>query len=171
MNRIVEGSLKCSFGKMAFRHTNPGSDLPKVLMCHGWQDHLDVFKKGLQVFEWKTRYFSPRALKSTLVRPLSKHLDNFELFAFDYPGHGKSDHVTWPWNYGHSEQLKIIHEIKHKLNWSEMSIVAHSWAGNSLTPYVCMYPDQVTHYIMLDAYGKRIFEYFESIYFSCDIQG
>ena len=48
MNRIVEGSLKCSFGKMAFRHTNPGSDLPKVLMCHGWQDHLDVFKKGFK---------------------------------------------------------------------------------------------------------------------------
>ena len=91
---------------------------------------------------------------------MSKHLENFELFAFDYPGHGRSDHVSWPWNYGHSEQLKIIHEIKHKLKWSEMSIVAHSWAGNSLTPYVCMYPDQVTHYIMLDAYGKRIFEYF-----------
>jgi len=114
---------------MAFRHTNPGSNLPKILMCHGWQDHCDVFK------------------------PLSEHLQNFELFAFDYPGHGRSDHATWPWNYGHSEQLKIVHEIKHKLKWNEMSILAHSWAGNSLTPYVCMYPDQVTHYIILDAHG------------------
>ena len=70
MNRVVEGALKCSFGKLAFKHTNPGSTLPKMLLCHGWQDHLDVFN------------------------PLSKRLnEQFELFAFDYPGHGRSDHV------------------------------------------------------------------------------
>ena len=157
MNRIVEGSLKCTFGNMAFRHTNPGSNLPKILMCHGWQDHCDVFKKGLKFLAFQT--LKKSIVCQTLIRPLSEHLQNFELFAFDYPGHGRSDHATWPWNYGHSEQLKIVHEIKHKLKWKEMSILAHSWAGNSLTPYVCMYPDQVTHYIILDAHGKRIFEF------------
>jgi len=130
MNRIVEGAIKSSFGAVAYRHTNAGSTLPKMLLCHGWQDHLGIFE------------------------PLSKHLnDRFELFAFDYPGHGRSDHVTWPSNYGHSEQLKLVHEIRHHLKWDEMSIVAHSWAGNSLTPYVCMYPEAITHYVMLDAYG------------------
>ena len=135
MSRIVkEGALKCSFGKLAFKHWNVNSDLPKLLLCHGWQDHLAVFE------------------------PLAGSLQkNYELFAFDYPGHGRSDHVKWPWHYGHSEQLKIVHEIKHKLEWEEMGIVAHSWAGNALTPYVCMYPDNITHYIMIDALGSKGF--------------
>ena len=132
MNRIVkEGVLNCSFGKIAYKHWHSGSNLPKLFLMHGWQDHLGVFD------------------------PIIDNLnDQYEVFAWDMPGHGRSDFPQWPWTYGHSEQSSLAFEILKKIKWDEYSLVAHSWAANGMTPFVNMFPDQVQNYIVLDAYGK-----------------
>ena len=52
------------------------------------------------------------------------------IFANNYhSGHGHSDHVKWPWTYGHSEQPKQVFEIQQQLEWDSFNLVAHSWAG------------------------------------------
>ena len=130
MNRVINGSIKCSFGQIATRHWNKDSGLPKIFMMHGWQDHLGIFER------------------------LNKMLcSNYEIFAWDMPGHGWSDYPQWPWTYGHHEHPKQAYEILERIKWDEFSLVAHSWAGNGMTPFVCMFPDRVQNYIILDAYG------------------
>ena len=130
MNRVINGSIKCSFGQIATRHWNKDSGLPKIFMMHGWQDHLGIFER------------------------LNKMLcTNYEIFAWDMPGHGWSDYPQWPWTYGHHEHPKQAYEVLERIKWDEFSLVAHSWAGNGMTPFVCMFPDRVHNYIILDAYG------------------
>jgi len=61
--------MKCSWGNVAFKQWNKGCPR-KVFLMHGWLDNLSVFE------------------------PLvSKLQTECELFAFDLPGHGLSDHV------------------------------------------------------------------------------
>ena len=130
MNRVINGSIKCSFGQIATRHWNKDSGLPKIFMMHGWQDHLGIFER------------------------LNKILcSNYEIFTWDMPGHGWSDYPQWPWTYGHHEHPKQAFEVLERIKWDEFNLVAHSWAGNGMTPFVCMFPDRVQNYIILDAYG------------------
>merc|ERR1711962_946148 len=99
-------------------------------MMHGWQDHLDIFER------------------------LNKKLClNYEIFSWDMPGHGWSDYPQWPWTYGHHEHPKQAYEVLERIKWDEFNLVVHSWAGNGMTPFVCMFPDRVQNYIILDAYG------------------
>lgn len=76
MNRVAQsGIMKCSWGSVAYKHWNKGSP-KKVFLMHGWLDNLGVYEP--------------------LVANLSS---KYELFAFDLPGHGRSDHVKVQFAY------------------------------------------------------------------------
>jgi pimeloyl-ACP methyl ester carboxylesterase len=71
---------------------------------HGWLDNLGVFE------------------------PLVSHLSkDYEIFAFDLPGHGESDHVQWPWAYSHSDLPMYFHEIRQNVGWENFHVVAHRY--------------------------------------------
>ena len=41
----------------------------------------------------------------------------------------------------------------NELCWGEYHVVAHSFAGNSITPYLASCQDDVLSYVIMDAYG------------------
>lgn len=102
-----------------------------AVFLHGWMDHLSVFE------------------------PLISNLSNsdIEILAVDLPGHGHSDHVSWPWNYSHSELPKYMIEILDRMEYRKYHFVGHSFSGNSLTPSLAVSSDEVQSFTILDAHG------------------
>ncbi|CBY36010.1 unnamed protein product [Oikopleura dioica] len=131
MNRVAkEGFLKCTWGNVAYKIWNKGAP-KRAVFLHGWMDHLSVFE------------------------PLISNLSNseIEILAVDLPGHGHSDHVSWPWNYSHSDLPKYMIEILDRMEYRKYHFVGHSFSGNSLTPSLAVSSDEVQSFTILDAHG------------------
>jgi len=62
-------------------------------------------------------------------------------------------YAQWPWSYSHSDLPTYFHEIWSKLGWDQFDVIAHSFSGNAMTPYLAACDDSVTSFIILDAYG------------------
>lgn len=103
----------------------------RAVFLHGWMDNLGLFE------------------------PLISHLkrNDVEIFAADLPGHGFSDHVSWPWNYSHSELPKYVFEILERMNYTKYHYVGHSFSGSSITPSLAVSSDEVQSYTILDSHG------------------
>ena len=46
-----------------------------------------------------------------------------------------------------------FHEIWHHLGWEKYDIIAHSFSGNAMIPYLAGSQDLVNSLVLLDAYG------------------
>lgn len=81
----------------------------------------------------------------TVLEPLSH---DFEVVAFDRPGHGYSDGpyhaVATP-----EVQLHLLHEAVCRLGLVRPLLVAHSWSGLLAMMYALEYPDQVAGVTLL----------------------
>lgn len=90
-----------------------------------------------------------------LFEPLISNLKrtDVEIFAADLPGHGFSDHVSWPWNYSHSELPKYVFEILERMDYTKYHYVGHSFSGSSITPSLAVSSDHVQSYTILDSHG------------------
>lgn len=100
-----------------------------VLALHGWLDNANSFV------------------------PMAEGLDDFNVVAIDWPGHGRSQHRHPSARYYVIEFMWDIHEILEALGWSSCHLVGHSLGAAVSSVFSCASPDRVRSLSMIDALG------------------
>lgn len=127
----------------------------KILALHGWLDNCRSF-----------HYLAPRLIE--------RFEGNAELVAVDLPGHGWSSHrsIDGPLTVL-SEGAYYVAEILHKLGWDnenndnnsgekqknsssdKVALLGHSMGGGMAITYGGIFPNQISHAILIDIYGPE----------------
>jgi len=129
--RFNDFGLKVIWGRINVRtwrpqETRPG---PKVLLAHGYSDSAGCFTK--------------------MVKKLPP---NWNIVAFDFPGHGDSnlpDSIFPP----HDLYLHTISHVVEHLGWDQFHIIGHSMGGNICSAYNILFPEQLKSLTLLDVPG------------------
>jgi pimeloyl-ACP methyl ester carboxylesterase len=104
---------------------------PPLILVHGTMDHA-------RSWDWVARGLC---------------LD-WHVIAPDLRGHGDSD-----WSpdgaYLSAYYLQDLADLIDTLGFESVSIVAHSFGGNSAARYSAIYPDRVKHLVLVDAMGPN----------------
>lgn len=121
------GEIRLDDGRrVAFqRWGEPGA--PLILALHGWLDNSESF------------------------RPLAAHLQGCQLVAIDLPGHGHSDHKSTP--YVFVDWLDDLHRIIRAAGWHHVILLGHSLGALIASAYAGVFPEQVSHLILLEGLG------------------
>lgn len=106
-----------------------GSGGPPVLCLHGFLDNAASFV------------------------PISRHLENFDVVALDFPGHGHSDHRHPSANYHFVEYLYDVDAALDALGWDSCHLVGHSLGAGVSSLYAVAAPERVRSVVMIDALG------------------
>lgn len=130
MRPCEEINLETRAGGMALIHWgSKDPDAPKVICLHGWLDNAHSFL------------------------PLAQHLENLDLYALDFPGHGHSEHRPPGTRYSFSEYLFDLDSVREALGWDVMNILGHSMGGGVGSMYSAALPDSVRRLCVLDGLG------------------
>ncbi|XP_053612686.1 serine hydrolase-like protein isoform X2 [Plodia interpunctella] len=115
---------------------------PGVLLVHGYMDSAATFE----------------ALVSLLP-------DTYHYVSFDFPGHGKSDHVLSNLLVPQGLVVEIIKEIVKHLQWRSFVCIAHSMGCAIVTLYQHLYPGRITKMIHIDPLvALTVYYYFNEIH-------
>ncbi|WP_298775041.1 alpha/beta hydrolase [uncultured Shewanella sp.] len=111
------------------------ADKPLLLALHGWLDNANSFE------------------------PLATHLNDFQVLAIDWPGHGYSDHHP---GYYPLHWVDYIFDLQVLLSYLEhrtipVAIVGHSLGGIVASAFTAAFPDKVNKLILIEALAP-IFE-------------
>ena len=79
---------------------------------------------------------------------LSHYLQDFSLIAPDQRGHGKSYQATTGYDW-RTLSADIVNLLDHK-SIQKIPIIGHSWGGHVASNISAMFPDRVSHLIMID---------------------
>ena len=109
------------------RWSRPGK--PRVLCLHGWLDNAASFV------------------------PLSAHLEDFDLVAIDFAGHGFSAHRPETSRYYFPEYLYDLDELLDALGWDDCHIIGHSLGGGVACGFTAALPERVKRLVLLDVVG------------------
>ena len=121
-------NIRLPWGTLEALHwSNPGA--PKVLCLHGWLDNAASFV------------------------PLSTHLQDFDLVALDFAGHGFSSHRPDTSRYYFPENLFDVDAALDVLGWEKCHIIGHSMGGGVATGIAAASPERVDRVVSLDAVG------------------
>mmetsp|Transcript_61515 Transcript_61515/g.181809 ORF Transcript_61515/g.181809 Transcript_61515/m.181809 type:complete len:369 (-) Transcript_61515:1559-2665(-) len=141
--KCVERTIQCSDGiKLAAKYWPNGKaggvdEASRILCLHGWLDNSMSFH---------------------LMAPaLSSHLENCEILALDFPGHGLSSHKSPD---GPSQVLSeyafYIHEVVEQVGWTDFTLVGHSMGAAVSTIYAAAFADRVKGVALLDGAGPLV---------------
>lgn len=115
----------------------------RILCLHGFLDNCRTY----------------HALAPRLLAGLSALMTNtpVELIAMDFPGHGKSDHVSMdhaPFAIM-SNLTYFVAQVVHELHWESPGfiLIGHSMGAMMSTMYTSAFPEQVQLLILLDGFG------------------
>lgn len=104
-------------------------DKPLLLALHGWLDNANSFA------------------------PLTQYLDNFQVLAIDWPGHGRSQHrpgaypLHWiDYLYDVDILLDAVMAIK-----PVYAVIGHSLGAIVTSAYSAAFADKVPHWILIEA--------------------
>lgn len=100
-----------------------------VLAVHGWLDNAASFV------------------------PLAPGLEEFNVVAIDWPGHGHSQHRHASAKYYVIEFMWDIHEALEALGWSSCHLVGHSLGAAAAAIFSAASPDRVRSLSMIDSLG------------------
>lgn len=107
----------------------PDDDAPKVLCTHGWLDNAASFV------------------------PLAAWLNQLDVVAIDFAGHGRSDHHPPMAPYYFTDYLWDLDAALEELGWPTCHLVGHSLGAGVASMYAAAAPDRVRSLTMLDALG------------------
>ncbi|MBO55427.1 MAG: hypothetical protein CL886_07170 [Dehalococcoidia bacterium] len=79
---------------------------------------------------------------------LSKYLTDFSLIAPDQRGHGKSSQSNTGYDWA-TMSTDIINLLNHN-NLQNIPLIGHSWGGHVASNISALFPDRVSHLIMVD---------------------
>jgi pimeloyl-ACP methyl ester carboxylesterase len=121
-------NIRLPWGTLEALHwSNPGA--PKVLCLHGWLDNAASFV------------------------PLSAYLEDFDLLALDFAGHGFSSHRPASSRYYFPENLFDVDAVLDVLGWEKCHLIGHSMGGGIATGLAAAAPERVGRLVSLDAVG------------------
>jgi pimeloyl-ACP methyl ester carboxylesterase len=124
----VEASITLAWGTLTGLHwSRPGA--ARVLCLHGWLDNAASFV------------------------PMATFLDEFDLLALDFAGHGLSSHRPADSRYHATENLFDLDQVLDKLGWESCHLIGHSLGGGIASCFAAALPERVDSLVMLDAVG------------------
>lgn len=131
-----EVSFKVPWGVLAGKlWGNPDSE-KKILAVHGWLENAGSFDR-----------LAPLLFENELFA------QKYSMLAIDLAGHGFSSHHEDGVPY---VMLHYAMDLKHVLNhlgWKKFEILGHSMGGGISSLLVIGLPDQIDHYITIDAFS------------------
>lgn len=129
---VEEVEFAYPWGKLAGKWWG-SKEIRPIVVLHGWQDNAGSF--------------------DTLIPLLPTHLS---YLAIDLPGHGRSSHISGAMNYNVLDYIFVLNDLKEKLQWSKISLMAHSMGSISSFIFAAMFPDKVDMVIALDTLKQQI---------------
>ena len=128
MTKASPVTIPLGWGDLSALHwANPGA--PKLLCLHGWLDNAASFV------------------------PLSGYLQDFDVLALDFAGHGFSNHRPPYCRYYISENVYDVDAALDYLEWDQCHVLGHSMGGAVACHYTAVAPERVQRLVSLDAVG------------------
>jgi pimeloyl-ACP methyl ester carboxylesterase len=100
-----------------------------VLAAHGWLDNAASFDR------------------------LAPRLEGFDLVAFDFPGHGRSDHRPAGSAYHFADWIPVFFDLADALGWNTFSMLAHSMGAAAASLAAGVYPERIRRMALIDGFG------------------
>jgi pimeloyl-ACP methyl ester carboxylesterase len=100
------------------------------LILHGWNGSSDSWKKIIGVLETKYKVVCP-----------------------DFPGFGKSQVPSTPWNL--NDFVEWLNEFSEKVNLKNFFLLAHSFGGRVAIKFSIFYPEKVKKLILVSSAGIK----------------
>lgn len=114
--------------KIAAKVWGPDDGKP-VLSAHGWLDNAATFDR------------------------LAPMLDGLRIVAFDFPGHGQSDHRPRGVPYHFIDWVPVFFDIADALGWQTFSLMCHSMGAAAASLAAGVYPDRIERMVLIDGLG------------------
>ncbi len=108
------------------RHGKP------VLALHGWLDNANSFD---------------------VVAP---ELGEFDIFALDFAGHGRSSHRPAHTPYLAELDVQDVIAVANQLCWDRFSLLAHSMGAEVGAHIIGMFPDRVERLFAIDGFAETV---------------
>ena len=106
------------------------NDKPIIVATHGWLDNANSFV------------------------PLAALLDDFCIIAFDWPGHGCSEHRQLGYPLHITDYVLdldlVIAKVKAEYNTERICLLSHSFGGIISVMYASLFPENIDRLILLD---------------------
>lgn len=113
--------------RVHYRDRGP-RDAPVIILLHGSDSSL---------FDWE---------------PWSKNLsDAFRVVALDLPGHGLTG-ATVTADYSEQGMAEFVRDFADRLGLKRFALIGHSMGGGVAARFAEMYPDRVTHLVVVDGH-------------------
>lgn len=100
-----------------------------VLSAHGWLDNAATFDR------------------------LAPMLDGLRIVAFDFPGHGRSDHRPPGGTYHFIDWVPIFFDVADALGWQSFSLMCHSMGAAAASLAAGTYPERIERMVLIDGLG------------------
>jgi len=105
------------------------TDKPITLCLHGWLDNAASFL------------------------PLMSSMDDRQLIAIDWPGHGFSSHRSLDAHYHFIDWVYDLVQLFDVTQWPAIDIIGHSMGGMVATAFAAAFPEKVKSLTLLDSIG------------------
>ncbi|OBU24170.1 alpha/beta hydrolase [Photobacterium aquimaris] len=100
---------------------------PLLVLLHGWQDNAATF--------------------ASLWPLLTQH---YNVIAFDWPGHGKSDHKSSDNYYHFVDYIDDLHQVITQLKHEKVHIIGHSLGAIVAGCYAAVFPEYVDKIVLIE---------------------
>ena len=101
----------------------------KMLALHGWLDNAESFS------------------------PLAKLLENIEIVALDFPGHGYSDHRPKGEILHYVDYIADVYQVLEQLDWQQSILMGHSMGAGIASIFTSAFGRRLQGLICLDGLG------------------
>lgn len=102
---------------------------PLLLCLHGWLDNAASFE------------------------PLMPFLQQYNVIAIDWPGHGQSSHRSDDAHYHFIDWVYDLLQLFSLNNWHNVNVVAHSMGAMVASAFAAAFPERVKSLTLIDAIG------------------
>lgn len=130
---MIEYRLNLAGCDCAVAEWNPGGSI-LVFALHGWLDNLASFES------------------------LVEYMPEIRLIAFDFPGHGHSQHIPTGNAYHFIDGLYLIDDIASHFNLKQVNLLGHSMGGAVSTLYAASQNDKVAALVLIESLGPLTVE-------------
>jgi multidrug efflux pump subunit AcrB len=133
MHAFHQYDLSLHHGSLAVIELGPKNADNVVLFLHGWQDNAATFLSTMTAF--------------SVSNPTCR------LIAFDWFGHGLSDHKGVDNFYHFFDYVDDLHQAILSLKLDSVILVGHSLGGLIASAYSAAFPEKVAALMMIEALG------------------
>jgi pimeloyl-ACP methyl ester carboxylesterase len=107
---------------------------PVLLALHGWLDNAASFA------------------------PIAEYLNDYQIIALDFAGHGKSDHRAKGAHYHLIDNVQDLHEAIEFLELSDVTLFGHSMGGIIAAMYAACFPEVIHKLVVVESFGPLTME-------------